>query len=63
MDVTKPEFKLECECGCNLFYISHTLDGDKYEIRCEDCGRVVGSVSSYGIDWVNKEKKDAVSAD
>ena len=65
MDVTKPEFKLECACGCNLFYISHTLDGDKYEIRCEDCdcGRVVGYVSRYGIDWVNKEKKDAVSAD
>ncbi len=63
MDATKPEFKLECECGCNLFYISHALDGDKYEISCEDCGRVVGSVSRYGIDWVKREKKDAVSAD
>ena len=62
MDVTKPEFKLECECGDNLFYISHDLDDDKYEIRCEDCGRVVGSIYRYNIDWVNKEKKDAVSA-
>ena len=62
MDVTKPEFKLECDCGCNCFYISHDLDGDKYDIRCEDCGRIVGSVPRYGIDWVKKEKKDAVSA-
>lgn len=62
MDVTKAEFKLECECGCNCFYISHELDGDKYEIRCEDCGRIIAYLGRYAIDWV-KEQTDAVSSD
>lgn len=63
MDMTEAKFKLECKCGCNCFYIGHALDGDKYEICCEDCGRVIASVSRYGIDWVEEEKKDAVSSD
>lgn len=63
MDVLKPEFKLECECGMNTFYISHELEGEKCEIRCAECGRVVASIPRYGIDWVKKEKKDAVSSD
>lgn len=62
MDETKPEFKLECDCGCKGFYISHELDGDKYEIRCSDCDRIVGYIPRYGIDWV-KEQTDAVSSD
>lgn len=52
MDVTKAKFKLECECGCNCFYISHELDGDKYEIRCEDCGRIIAYIGRYGVDWI-----------
>lgn len=63
MDVTKAEFKLECECGCNRFYISHELDGDKYEIRCEGCDRIIAYISRYGINWIEKEKKDVVSSD
>lgn len=63
MDELKAEFKLECECGMNTFYISHELDGEKCEIRCAECGRVVASIPRYGIEWVKKEKKDAVSAD
>ena len=62
MDELKAEFKLECKCGLNTFYISHDLGGDKYEIRCAECGHIVGSIPRYGIDWVKKEKKDVVSA-
>ena len=56
MDELKSEFKLECECGLNTFYISHDLNDYKYEIRCAECGRVVGSIPPYGIEWVKKEK-------
>ena len=63
MDVTKPEFKLECKCGCNCFYISHELDGDKYEICCEDCGRIIAYLGRYGVDWIEEEQTDAVSSD
>lgn len=63
MDAIEPEFKLECECGLNTFYISHAVEWDRYEIRCSDCGRVVGYIPRYGIDWIEKEKKDVVSTD
>ena len=63
MDAIEPKFKLECECGFNTFYISHELDGDKCEIRCEGCDRIIAYISRYGINWIEKEKKDVVSSD
>ena len=63
MDAIKPKFKLECECGATTFYISHAMEKDEYEIRCSNCGRVVGNISRYGVDWIEKEQTDAVSSD
>lgn len=54
------EFKLECECGCNTFYICHSLEGDTCEIRCADCDCVIGHFSRFGVDWVKREKKKYV---
>ena len=58
----KTEFKLECECGCTAFYLCVPLDGDAYELRCEDCGRSIAYLGRYAIDWV-KEKTDALPSD
>lgn len=58
----EPEFKLECECGCTAFHLCVPLDGDVYELRCEDCGRSIAYLDRYAIDWL-KEKTDAVPSD
>ena len=58
----KPEFKLECECGGTAFYLCVPLDGDVYELRCEDCGRSIAHFDRYAIDWV-KEKTDVTPFD
>ena len=63
MDAIEPKFKLECKCGFTTFYISHAVEGDIYEIRCSGCGRVVGYISRYGVDWIEKEQTDVVSSD
>ena len=59
----KLKFSLECEWGATTFYISHDVEKDGYEIRCSNCGRVIGVISRYGVDWIEKEKKDVVSSD
>lgn len=58
----KTEFKLECECGCTAFHLYVPLDGDVYELRCDDCGRSIAYLDRYAIDWL-KEKTDAVPSD
>ena len=57
-----PEFILECDCGGTSFYLCVPLDGDVYELRCEDCGRIIAHFGRYALDWV-KEKTDAVPSD
>lgn len=60
--MVKKEFKLECECGGQEFYVTRDVEGYDIEIRCTDCGECVARVNRYAIDWV-KEDADADSAD
>lgn len=58
----KKEFKLECDCGCQTFYVTRGLEDDTIAIRCTDCGDCVAHVNRYAVDWV-EEDADADSAD
>lgn len=60
--MSKPEFKLECECGCIAFHLCVPLDGDVYELRCQDCGCTIAHFDRYAIDWV-KENTNVVPSD
>lgn len=60
--MVKKEFKLECECGDQEFYVTRDIEGDAIEIRCTNCGKCVARVNRYAIDWV-MEDADADSAD
>lgn len=58
----KKEFKLECTCGCQTFYVTRGLEDDTIEIHCTECGDCVARINRYAVDWV-KEEADADSTD
>lgn len=60
--MVKKEFKLECACGGQEFYVTRDIEGDAIEIRCTNCGECVARVNRYAIDWVT-EDADADSTD
>lgn len=59
----KNEFRLKCKCGQQLFSIYTDVEGECLEIRCDDCGERVATISSYVVDWKKEDVDGIKSAD